>query len=632
MKTTILTVTMVIALSCFGMVFGFGTVIAQEREAPQLPLDSLGWSGTSADSVTDFDHHGIIFGWNWLSTDSNVSHTLGCNAWHLHDPYAYWPTSSNWEYGAARVPQQRLLSAIANLSTATNDQQNLFNLPCEAVAMEWQPWLVVAGDTAVLKSDDSTGGVWGFRGRHASGSVVTGGTDGYYRYRLETTDFTGQTLVLWDVVHKDALTRWPDPNPGFNTDTLWLAINLRRNDSSSDSGRLDEPVLRVRVPMWTPDPCPIQHTDSIMAKMRKIPNLEVPLDTVFSTLNDYVGIRTDTIRTDLAPTELVITRRMLPAYGAAEPDITVYAMICFDRNPTDTITQFKPWQNPMFVSHFGGSDKRLIDRVSINVVFTGELGVDIKSIRLESNQSRELFWGQRDSAIMAAVSTYMSKAIAYNRDSVVTPGDQGRLWRVYTRDEIRPMHWKGFRYINRLLHDRTTTEWNIAGQFSAARHCLRLKEYWQGTTALFHVATPSPVIRHGVTFYGGVQDSLRTYLGMMNGRDDWPDFETRLEVYQSYDCDQNGTIDSVIQLKHGPLPVAADSLDLYCDSYLASTVGRAEIAAKDGYGLLPQMLFDTTITRFDNIWEYASFIANRDTVAGELFLTHNSNARVKSAE
>jgi hypothetical protein len=84
MKTTI--TTLILALAMITSI----SIHAQEREAPQLNLGDLGWTGTDFDSVTAFNVRPYLWGWNWLSSDGNVSQTLGMNVWHLNDPYAFW--------------------------------------------------------------------------------------------------------------------------------------------------------------------------------------------------------------------------------------------------------------------------------------------------------------------------------------------------------------------------------------------------------------------------------------------------------------------------------------------------------------------------------------------------------------
>ncbi|HCN05907.1 MAG TPA: hypothetical protein DIS79_09820 [Bacteroidetes bacterium] len=345
--------------------------------------------------------------------------------------------------------------------------------------MEWQPWLVMAGDTFTLRPDDSTGGVWGFGLRHSSGSVVQPTDDNRYRYRLETSGFSGSTLVLSDVERKDALSRWPKrknvENMEYNTDTLWLAINLRRNDASSDVGHEDDVVLRVRVPYWLASNCWDLMGDSALARFLRIPRTANGRESVTSSLGQARGDRWQVDNAQTTTTEIAITRRMLPQTTDTERDITIYAGLVFNYIGNNDL-QNKPHNNPYFNTHTSENLTR-IRHIGVDVYFEDNRGVDIAYVRLESSEARRVFWGGRDMEIRDNVATFMTRLRNYNLNQVNVPGEQPRLWRIYGRDEIRPMHWKGFRYMNRLLHDYVTTEWEVS-EYNKSRHCLRLREYW----------------------------------------------------------------------------------------------------------------------------------------------------------
>ena len=293
-------------------------------------------------------------------------------------------------------------------------------------------------------------------------------------------------------------------------------------------------MLRLRVPYLTADRCRDGgFRDSVNATFRRVPDEMAGRDTVTSTLGSVRGVRLHETVVNDAPSEIAITRRMLPALGSADEDITIYAMLVFDL-PPDSTSSSSPWCNRMFNKR-NYWDLHSANRVSIDVTFEDDLGVDIKWLRLESHEARELFWGQKDSAIQASMQTYVTRLQAYNRDFVSTPNEQPRLWRIYGRDEIEPMHWKGFRYINRLLHYLVTTEWNIH-DLAKAKHCLGLREYWTGSTLQMHSLVPSPCFRTG---YGGTtSDSVRDlFADFRVGRDDRTSYEMHLEVFRSDSCD-----------------------------------------------------------------------------------------------
>ena len=85
------------------------TMHAQEREAAAFTAADLHYTGAAADSVLALADTSFLLGWNWLSMDAGASQTLRMNAWHCHEPYAWWPsTDSNAR--RARMPGQLMLT------------------------------------------------------------------------------------------------------------------------------------------------------------------------------------------------------------------------------------------------------------------------------------------------------------------------------------------------------------------------------------------------------------------------------------------------------------------------------------------------------------------------------------------
>lgn len=601
------------------MVLAAGTLHAQDREAASFTEADLHYTAAGADSVLALADTSFLFGWNWLTMDGDASQTLRINAWHNGDPFARWPTMDS-NFRRARTPGQLMIVAISDVTTDHANGEEKSTAPAEAVAMEWQPWLVPQGDTFALRADDSTGGVWGFRSRHAAGTVVQNADD-CYRYRMRTADFTGPTQVLSNVECKDGFYKWPRENGRYSTDTLWLAVNLRRNDADSDAGKEDNVVLRVRVPYWTADTCRDgKRTDSIPGRFRLVPVAQNGNEVIVSQLNAAMGTRWGTVPVFTAPTEIAITRRMLPALGAAEEDVTIYAQLIFDLEPAD-IDPGRPWRNRMF-NQRSYHDIASTNRISVDVTFEDDLGVDLKSVRLESHEARELFWGQKDADIRDAVQRHVDRAILYNRDSVAVPGAQPRMARIYGRDEIEPMHWKGFRYINRLLRGDVTTEWHLR-DLAKARHCLRLRDYWQGTTLQMSSASPSPCFRHGRQSHGNV-DTLDLYGDLAYGRMDRSSYEMFLEHYRDDACSTSSSTYTA------PLPLSAADYATYIGWYGNGVLGQIEHMLDVGYRSAPQVLFDPTIRWMANVWEFGSLTGYRDVATGRRWLRQSPNGRVKS--
>lgn len=637
MKTIIMIAAMVMAASV--------SVVCQDREPQPLPKADLGWSGVEADSVLAFDERPFLRGWNWLSTDSDASNTMGMNMWHLDDPFAWDATATR--FLERYVPGQLLASTIDGISH--NDGH--FKDPSESIAMEWQPWLepeydpLTNRDTFALRSDDATGGVWGFHTRHPNGSVVKDPTDGYYRFRLEQGDVPKSqagTVVLDDAECTTGLSRFEEATGDYSPNTLYLAINLRRNEAEPLSADRSEVVLRVRVPIRslqnTQKPAHQQGSPTY-ARFKRLVDRRQRVNDITSTLGQPMGRRMAINDADVgtAVEELVITRGMLGIYWAVEQDITIYAMLDFSWDGLDP--RDKSYWNPRFVKRsvrnkvMGPDDKNnapLTAEVGVQVLYTGAVGVDIKSVRLESKQSMELFWGQQDRLIQESVKTFTDRLVNLNRNKIPTAGHQPRLWRIYGRDEIRPMHWKGFRYIHRLLHNTTTTEW-YPMEISKAKHCLQLQEYWSGTTPEFSPQAGSPLFRHG-SEWRGMQDTLDLYAGHTYGRDNIRDYETRLYWSKRVvDAAGNQVWD---QRTAGALPLGADSVDMFLKSYGAGVLGHIEKIAQEGYRDHPQLLFDPSVVLLGNTWEYSTLLAQWKEInnARHHWLGKADKTRAKSVE
>ncbi|HCN05611.1 MAG TPA: hypothetical protein DIS79_08320, partial [Bacteroidetes bacterium] len=609
-------------------------LVAQNVDAEQLDLTSLGFTVSGSDSVLALDDDHVPWGWNWLSADGDISRTMGMNLHHTHDPFA-WRFSADSNFRFTRVPGQRLASTVNGISVTSELGRSQFMVPAEAISLEWSPWLIPSGDTMALNLADSLGSVFGFRYRDYRGNVRIMGHDLSLRYNLDTSQFTGPTLVLHDTEFGESLSRWrpsdvniTNDNLGYNTDTLWLAVHVRRASNDTDSAhQLDDPVLRIRVPYWLASDCQDANGDSSHARFRWIPVDEDGEEEVTSTLGRVMGRRWRVDTTNTAPTEIVITRRMLPAYSSNNGDITIYAVMFFNYD-FGNAAQDKSWNNPYVNTHFEFNTTK-VKRLSVDVVFEDNLDVDIKWIRLESSEARHLFWGQEDLAIRNAVSTFMANLRRYNRDSVAVPGEQPRLWRIYGRDEIRLMHWKGFRYINRMLHDYVTTEWEVS-HYSRALHCLRLREYWQGQGGAiqWHDNIASPTFRHGVTQWRDIADSANMYLGLGKGRLDQPDFETHTYYYK----DSNSCGNRINLQRRSTLPIHADSLHLYTTGYSGGVQTRVDHMLYDYMFRERTMLFSPGRKWLSNVWTYAAVNAYPENNSEGRRLRFTSNGRPKSAE
>jgi hypothetical protein len=615
-------------------------VTAQENEAVIFTNAQMGFTLQGADSILAIHDTTFKRGWNWVEMDSLSSVALGVNLWHLGDPWTWQHDTSagtlattDSQFVAHHLPRQYLIPTIEGISTSKLDG-GAFTSPVEAMAMEYQPWLELDGDTFALRTSDTTGGVFGFRERSSLGSSIQDG-DGVWRYRLEIGSFTAPTVVLSDVEHDEAMYRniiggQAAQSAPYLTDVLWLAINLRRNDTSSDVGQEDDIVLRLRVPYWRRDPC----TAKTFAMFLHVPSATGTATNDVSDIGRPIGRHWPTAEVPTPgpyPDEIVITRRMLPAINEDDPDITIYAGLVFDHLNTGAADN--PWQNPALNHDQSQKEPHLIDRLGIEVTFEDELGVDIKWVRLETTHSRDLFWGRRDGIIRSRMEEFVRNLREFKRQRYAANNDQPRLWRIYGRDEIRLSHFKGFRYVNRMLQDLVTTEWEI-DEIAKARHCLRLKEQWQGHGFRVHPKIYSPTFRKGwFSTYGLTEqeaaDRLNLYLNLYRGRDDDGYSETRLRVYRDPVVCDTTVITPGINVTVTQLPIAPTNLDAYIGRYAEGVMPTMEDYLYHHVRPNVSMLFDPQVPWFANIWTYSSANVWPDPDPHVLFI---SNGRPKSAE
>lgn len=322
---------------------------AQNREAQPLAATALGMT-TANDSVMAFDQKPFLFGWNWNSMDASASRALRTNMHHTGDPFQ-WGTSGNAVdiFNMTRTSGMLLSPTVHSISTEHVPGINGGLPPAMSIGIEWQPWLDVQADTFVLRPNDSTGGVFGFKSRHAT-TTPTIGFDSVWRLRLNSTDFTAPTEVLSAASPDDglrfALTGFGSRDHYyFTTKRLFVAVNIRVYRDDTLTGNAGDTVLKVTLPYWKWRKCkPAQDSTKSFIRFRRIPVASAGASTITSTLGETMGTRWDTEETNLAPDAIYITRGMLPAFGPTNPGITVYAAFECDRDATHT----NAWNNPEF--------------------------------------------------------------------------------------------------------------------------------------------------------------------------------------------------------------------------------------------------------------------------------------------
>lgn len=194
-----------------------------------------------------------------------------------------------------------------------------------------------------------------------------------------------------------------------------------------------------------------------------------------------------------------ITRDMLPPMvGNEAEEVTIYAEFRCDFTPGLALFD-GPRNNAEIARHDGPAAPDRIDRLGIEVrhhpdVIEG-LGVEIRSVRIETPHATNVLFGDFDDQIQEQVNRFVDNVRdRLNLDDgphgfttlvgAPIPGggtnQPATIWRFYGRDEAEMMHWLVFRRINMMLGGRLITEvgsWFIDKQ----KHCLRESTVWQGT-------------------------------------------------------------------------------------------------------------------------------------------------------
>lgn len=543
------------------------TVLAQ-------PLQQLGWlpapnpefSAARALAV-DFAFRDCAIGWNWLSASAELSTRYHQRLFHCTRFY-----TQQAEFNRTFVERQRLIPSVylnngrtdpVPIRLTPNAVLTDHNIPWyldmyESGAMEYQPWLKYDAnlgrtDAADIPSNDGAGGVFCFSSQTSSQfvgqRVADAGSPTIYRLHLATTDANATVPVLSGVWPNDGFKRW-DPlrnetteaqmtdlngvstdvhndaigvcqhNAYQNTSRLYLSVTLRRTDDDVVGADPNEVVLRLRIPYWYFGEA-VPGTSPKLIVFDSVPHpTEVRSVLVYGSAHPLQQVP-QSPPGDVV-TEIAITRRMLPALNSANREVTFSGyFICDllpDQNPASHIHRQRRFNT------IKGASTNLISRMSIDVIYEGHIGIDIRNVRLETPEARRLLWGEFDNRIQSSVNIALDELDAAH---IGMPGatpadaDRARIWRFYGRDEILPMHWRTFRHMQHLLHGNLTTEWNVYWQ-ELASHCLELREWWQGQAAMPVPGpfTPSTVFNRGYNAKPASVGIMQDYAEIKCGMDE----------------------------------------------------------------------------------------------------------------
>ncbi|MBK7576334.1 MAG: T9SS type A sorting domain-containing protein [Ignavibacteria bacterium] len=513
------------------------SVASNAQPRPQ-PLPSLGWKPAASypqphvntmhnaarEAVVDFTESDFSFGWNWVASFRALGQRFQARRWHVSDyfdPNAANPPAAldNMQrvFTDTYFPGIQFVSVVRGMSDATAHGQPLTTNPSEAPAIEFAPWLNfnTATNDVDLEATDATGSVFGFTD-HFRGTRTGNGDAAPYAWRLirDSAQHTMPDLVL-DRPTQDSMMRtwWPNrnqigiDNSALNTFILRVAVTLRRTEADPAGSTANDVILRVRLPYaigTNTIPTDTANRTRYIEFNRLPPNVAPPMHNAGTyTVGGATvpsGRLAETNGETPIPlanhvTEFLIRRNMLPQLNDQDGEVvTIWAEFRCDLDTTDGNLDGPRNNHRMRLASGKTAAADLISHLGIEVYHnqddTTGLGVDIRSIRIETPHATRVLFGDFDNQIQESVNTYLDRVInRLNTDELannyVTPvGVNGnppvRIWRFYGRDEAELMHWLVFRRINIMLDTTLMTE--VGTHFAVKQqHCLLQSTFWQGT-------------------------------------------------------------------------------------------------------------------------------------------------------
>ncbi len=330
---------------------------------------------------------------------------------------------------------------------------------------------------------DTTGAIFGFSQKRAGVRGSTG--SGYTNRYLYITDSvpsgdTGIIILSKPLGTESMARRAPEENIGigYNGTRWYVAINLRRKDSTWDSvNNMQDTVLTIKLPYRYI----IDDTNGVKILSG---NKVIQFDSISSPINltgkgyyprgrfmdNYLPAKNDSV--------FVIRRSMLPKYSDT-CDITLSAFF----RANDTINNF---------FRAGGSAVQdEIDSLNMEVRYFGKCNVAIDWIRLETPDARALFRGEKDLRIAKGLSNLYKHV----KDLQLSLSG-ARLWRFYSTDEPSPLMYRAHRYYSYLVEHNIHTEGGVGTQYQAI---VPEKNYW-GSTPHYQMQSPIPFAKYSGTW------------------------------------------------------------------------------------------------------------------------------------
>jgi hypothetical protein len=534
--------------------------------------------------IQDFE-----FGWNWTAMPWNAGALMGIRRFHCGDLREKTDSSVRMldlmKAALMRdgIPNMQLVPCVKGIGQAEGnrrrprystelDKEQEGTNPSEAVAIEFAPWLEYV-DTIkrfAQLTDDSSGAVFGWRTRRRGGVTSA---NGIYRmrYSRRTSGDSSTTPILEDVLPDGELRAWTPWNSPYtldiydrqNTSYMELAVTLRRvEDNHPDSSPEDE-ILTIELPYALGEDTTLNRRirfDSV--------STQAPAFLDYVDLQGRLLARIDTnivaVTTTMNSQRFIIKRGMLPVGDTS--DLTLIAHF---KCKGDTINN-----NPQLRDESSKTaDNTEIGKLGITVWHNDDpetgLGIELRSIRLQTPEAGRLFTGQHDERIQRSANRFLED-LKTMQDSIQASVSGPRIdpsfkvWMFYGRDEGPKCYWKSYRYINTLLDYRLITEVNIEDAKDFL-HATKFKVLWQGAapttnpqnaTYSYERGYNTYLVSNSVTNHKKINEgTVRSFAGIRYGLGD-------MRSYVS-----SGTT------------VYRDDPDTYLDWRTAPTVGGIQIPA-----------------------------------------------------
>lgn len=501
------------------------TAAAQPRP---IRLPNLCWvPGTAAytqtlEGVTAFNEDDFQLGWNWVAPFNKVGQRLRARRMHVGDFFIADTKNPHdsaddmqqnfWE---TYVPSMRLIAEVRGVSNDTLGGTLLTN-PSQSPAVQYSPWMTysTSSNDVVLDSTDHDGCVFGFRTkvggtRTGNGSDPLAQTPRPYGWQWNAsaskTNPAADELILDGPSTDDVMQLWwpfkDERNRDLNTLSLRVAVTLRRTAADQCQSCGDDVILAIRLPYALgANTIPALPATRNYIEFNRFPaNVPPPMngagnysgsngtDTTVPT-GRLSKLQANPVDPNLQPTVFEIHRNMLPALGdTLGEEVTIFAEFRCDRS---RVTSPTSRNNYTLREHGKSASANDISHLGIEVYHNNDsvrgLGVDIRSIRIETPHATNVLFGEFDSLIQTSVNTYVNRVdtlLNVPRNAYKTPvqsvNDRARIWRFYGRDEAEMMHWLTFRRINIMLGGTLMTEVGT-GNIDKQNHCMGQTTFWQG--------------------------------------------------------------------------------------------------------------------------------------------------------